>query len=102
MINIFHYNHFQFFKTLTFINSIINRYFNTFIFIFNYQTKIIIKLPGWLDYSLNELENLANALDIECYTKVTQKLDKPNPKTYVGKGKLAEIKLAIQWRKNIS
>lgn len=48
-----------------------------------------------LDYSLDELENLANALDIECCTKITQKLDKPNPKTYVGKGKLAEIKLAL-------
>ena len=48
-----------------------------------------------INYSLNELENLANALDIDCVFKVTQKLDKPNSRTYIGSGKLSEIVIAI-------
>ena len=48
-----------------------------------------------LDYSLDELKNLAEALDIEVVGRVVQKLDKPNTKTYVGKGKLTEIGLSI-------
>ena len=48
-----------------------------------------------LDYSLDELKNLAEALDIEVCDRVTQKLDKPNTKTYVGKGKLTEINFAV-------
>ena len=48
-----------------------------------------------LDYSLDELKNLAEALDIEVCDKVTQKLEKPNTKTYVGKGKLTEINFAV-------
>ena len=39
-----------------------------------------------LEYSLNELKNLAEALDIVVCDKITQKLESPNPKTYVGKG----------------
>lgn len=49
-----------------------------------------------LNYSLDELDNLASAADIESVFRISQKLDKPNPKTYVGKGKLDEIKIAIQ------
>ena len=48
-----------------------------------------------LDYSLDELKNLAEALDINVVDRVTQKLDKPNTKTYVGKGKLTEINFSI-------
>ena len=48
-----------------------------------------------IDYSINELQNLAEALDIECVFKVTQKLEKPNSKTYIGSGKLSEIIIAI-------
>lgn len=48
-----------------------------------------------IEYSLNELENLADALDIECVYKISQKLDKPNSKTYIGSGKLDEIVIAI-------
>lgn len=48
-----------------------------------------------IDYSLNELSKLAEAIEIETVFKVTQKLDKPNTKTYIGKGKLNEIIIAI-------
>lgn len=48
-----------------------------------------------INYSLNELKNLAEALDIECVFNITQKLDKPNSRTYIGSGKLAEIVIAI-------
>lgn len=47
------------------------------------------------DYSLDELENLCQAIDIECVMKVSQKLERPNSKTYIGKGKLDQIKIAI-------
>ena len=46
-----------------------------------------------IDYSLDELQNLAESLDIECVGKITQQLDSPNPATYVGKGKIQEIYL---------
>ena len=48
-----------------------------------------------IEYSLTELENLADALDIKCVYKISQKLDKPNSKTYIGSGKLDEIVIAI-------
>ena len=48
-----------------------------------------------IEYSLKELENLAEALGIECVYKISQKLDKPNSKTYIGSGKLNEIVIAI-------
>ncbi|MDE5714648.1 MAG: GTPase HflX [Anaeroplasmataceae bacterium] len=48
-----------------------------------------------IDYSLAELENLASAAGIETVHKTFQKMKSPNSKTYVGKGKLAEIYLAI-------
>ena len=48
-----------------------------------------------IEYSLDELDNLAAAANIEAVFRIYQKLDKPNPKTYVGKGKLDEIKIAI-------
>lgn len=48
-----------------------------------------------IEYSLAELENLAEAIDIKTVFKISQKLDSPNSKTYVGKGKLSEIIIAI-------
>ena len=48
-----------------------------------------------IEYSLKELENLAEALNIECVYKISQKLEKPNSKTYIGSGKLNEIVIAI-------
>ncbi len=41
---------------------------------------------------LNELEFLAKTNNIEPVAKFYQRLEKPNPKTFVGKGKLQEIK----------
>jgi len=48
-----------------------------------------------INYSLDELDNLASAANIETVFRISQKLDKPNPKTYVGKGKLDEIIITI-------
>ena len=48
-----------------------------------------------IDYSLDELKNLAKSLDYEVVGKITQSLDVPNPATYIGKGKLQEIILNI-------
>lgn len=48
-----------------------------------------------LRYSLDELSNLAEAIDITSVFRISQRLDKPNSRTYVGKGKLDEISLAI-------
>lgn len=50
-----------------------------------------------IDYSLNELEKLANVAGYEVINKVTQALDKPTPKTYIGSGKLEEIKMIINF-----
>lgn len=48
-----------------------------------------------IDYSLDELANLAKSLSIETILRLTQKRIFPHPTTYVGKGKLEEIKQAI-------
>ena len=48
-----------------------------------------------IEYSLNELQNLAETLDIEVVFKVHQKLEHPNPKTYIGSGKINEVIIAI-------
>lgn len=51
--------------------------------------------PYDIEYSLQELKALAEALEINVLGKIYQKLEKPNPKTYVGSGKLSEIIIAI-------
>lgn len=48
-----------------------------------------------IDYSLNELKALAEVLDYEVTDKVYQILDKPNTRTYIGSGKLSELKIMI-------
>ncbi|MFN3307915.1 MAG: GTPase HflX [Anaerolineales bacterium] len=48
-----------------------------------------------LEDSLNELFLLAQTVGVEVVTAVTQKLDKPNPQTYIGAGKLEEIKALV-------
>lgn len=45
--------------------------------------------------SIEELKNLTKALNIDVILEITQKALNPNPKTYVGKGKVLEIKDAI-------
>ena len=48
-----------------------------------------------INYSLDELTNLAKSLDINVLSRVTQKLDSINPKYYIGSGKVLEIKNEI-------
>ena len=45
-----------------------------------------------LDEHLRELERLADTAGAEVVGEVTQQLDRPHPGTYLGKGKLDEIK----------
>jgi GTPase len=45
--------------------------------------------------NLDELEFLAETAGAEGYKRFLQKMDKPNPKTYIGSGKLEEIKTYI-------
>lgn len=44
------------------------------------------------EYEMEELQNLAEALDVNVVGMVTQNLERRHPTTYVGKGKIAEIK----------
>ncbi|MER2088272.1 MAG: GTPase HflX [Sporosarcina sp.] len=44
------------------------------------------------EYAMEELSNLAKAIDVEVVGEVTQNMEKRNPSTYVGKGKMEEIK----------
>ncbi|MDR3136615.1 MAG: GTPase HflX [Coriobacteriales bacterium] len=58
-----------------------------------------IQLPNesWpLSESLSEMESLAASAGVEVVGRITQKLDKPNGRTLVGKGKVAEIVAALR------
>lgn len=44
------------------------------------------------DYSMEELGNLADAIDVEIVGMVTQNLERIHPSHYVGTGKIAEIR----------
>lgn len=48
------------------------------------------------DYSMEELANLAVALDVEIAGYVTQNLERVNPSHYVGTGKIEEIKAFVE------
>ena len=48
------------------------------------------------DYSMEELANLAEALDVEVKGYVTQNLERVNPSHYVGTGKIEEIKAFVE------
>lgn len=50
-----------------------------------------LKKDEHFEYGLEELHNLAEALNVEVVGEVTQNLDRVNPATYVGKGKMEEI-----------
>ncbi len=56
-----------------------------------------LDLPGQMDAqaSLDELEALAETAGAEAVGRVTQRLDRVNPATYVGSGKISEISLMI-------
>jgi GTPase len=45
---------------------------------------------------LNELAELADTAGARVVDRVRQKLDKPDPKFYIGKGKAEELRLAVQ------
>ena len=49
-----------------------------------------------LDESLQELELLAETAGIEVVGSITQNLSSPNSRTYIGKGKLEELKLLAE------
>ncbi|KXH80901.1 GTPase HflX [Sporosarcina sp. HYO08] len=44
------------------------------------------------DYAMEELKNLADAIDVETVGVVTQSLERRHPSHYVGKGKVIEIR----------
>ena len=46
-------------------------------------------------YRLNEIINLAEACNFEVVDTIIQNLDHPNSKTFIGKGKLDEVKMSI-------
>jgi len=48
-----------------------------------------------LTYELEELGNLAKAKSLDPVETFTQKLERPNPATYFGKGKVEEISAAV-------
>ena len=47
-------------------------------------------------YSMEELENLAQACEVEVLEHVTQNLQRVNKATYIGTGKVEEIRLAVE------
>ena len=60
----------------------------------NYERVIITGLDTGQDnynYSMTELAELAQANHMEVVQRVDQVIDRPNPATYFGKGKVAEI-----------
>jgi len=54
---------------------------------------------GRAEEYLNELEFLAKTAGADCLRKFTQKLDHPNPKTFIGTGKLEEIRIYCEEKK---
>lgn len=44
-----------------------------------------------VDRSLDELERLADTAGAVCVARVTQRLERPNPRTFIGSGKVAEV-----------
>lgn len=54
---------------------------------------IDFRQSSWpIDHSLDELERLAQTAGATCVARITQKLDHPYPKTFIGPGKLEELK----------
>lgn len=49
-------------------------------------------IPYDINVSMKELEGLAKACDIECAMSVVQKLNTIHPKSYIGTGKISEIR----------
>ncbi|MCZ2260355.1 GTPase HflX [Sporosarcina sp. G11-34] len=51
-----------------------------------------IQTDEHFEYSMEELKNLAEAIDVEVVGTVTQNLERRNPSHYVGTGKIEEIR----------
>ncbi|MHA6259894.1 GTPase HflX [Sporosarcina sp. CAU 1771] len=51
-----------------------------------------IQTDDHFEYSMEELKNLAQAIDVEVVGEVVQNLERRNPSHYVGTGKIGEIK----------
>ena len=49
-----------------------------------------------MEDSLNELALLADTAGLDVVGQTTQKLDAPNPKTYIGSGKVEEVKALVE------
>ncbi|MCJ7695898.1 MAG: GTPase HflX, partial [Anaerolineaceae bacterium] len=49
-----------------------------------------------LEDSMDELELLAKTANVEVIGRLTQNLDKPNSKTYLGSGKVEELKMLAE------
>ena len=49
-----------------------------------------------LDDSLNELALLADTAGLEVVGQTTQRLETPNPKTYIGSGKVEEVRALVE------
>lgn len=49
-----------------------------------------------LEDSLAELALLADTANLEIVGETTQKLDKPNPETFIGSGKVEELKMLVE------
>ena len=58
--------------------------------------KAILVLTSTNPFYEEELKSLCEACHIEVIDVVIQKLEKINPATYIGKGKIEEIKLKLQ------
>ena len=58
--------------------------------------KAILVLTSTNPFFEEELKSLCEACHIEVIDVVIQKLEKINPATYIGKGKIEEIKLKLQ------
>jgi len=57
-----------------------------------------LNVPGKLEHQLDELEELARALNIQTIQKIEQNATAVSPKYFVGRGKVDDIKKAITMR----
>ncbi len=55
-----------------------------------------LELKEDISYYMEELESLADANNVEVLAHMVQKLEKPNSATYIGKGKVEELKNIIK------
>ena len=60
------------------------------------MNKAILVMTSDNEFYIDELKSLCTACDIEVSDIVIQKLEKINPATYIGKGKIEEIRLILE------